>query len=189
MSTRALQNAFPDAETVLGVDTSSEMVAMAEFITKHLAMVKPIFDKISGKMSDSYYAMKRKGYAMKENCLFKRTRFALSNAEHTNLPGKTFDLVTIMYAFHEAPREGRDAILKEARRLLSPGGTLAVVDISTDYKPSESMLAGEPYVQEYQQNIHKQIAEFPGFDAKQYRTIVPNHLGMWLLTRTAGAVA
>lgn len=49
------------------------------------------------------------------------------------------------YAFHEAPLNGRQRILEEARRLLSPGGVLAVIDIATDYEPSESMLAGEPY--------------------------------------------
>lgn len=40
---------------------------------------------------------------------------------------------------------GRQRILQEARRLLSPGGVLAVIDIATDYEPSPSMLAGEPY--------------------------------------------
>jgi ubiquinone/menaquinone biosynthesis C-methylase UbiE len=49
------------------------------------------------------------------------------------------------YAFHEAPKQGRQRILKEVRRLLRPGGVLAVIDISTEYTPSRSMLAGEPY--------------------------------------------
>ena len=50
-----------------------------------------------------------------------------------------------MYAFHEAPKEGRDRILQEAHRLLEPGGTLAVVDTHSDFKPNMSMLSGEPY--------------------------------------------
>jgi ubiquinone/menaquinone biosynthesis C-methylase UbiE len=50
-----------------------------------------------------------------------------------------------MYAFHEVPREGRDRMIREARRILEPGGTLAIVDIHTDFKPPPSMLLGEPY--------------------------------------------
>lgn len=83
--------------------------------------------------------------------------------------------------------QGREKIIQEARRLLSPGGTLAVVDISTDYVPSEHMLRGEPYVQEYQQNIHKQLKKNKGFHSTKYQTIVPKHLGMWTLTRSATA--
>ena len=88
-----------------------------------------------------------------------------------------------MYAFHEVPKEGRDKILEEARRILKPGGTLAVVDISSDYTPSVSMLAGEPYVIEYQKNIHNQIQRFKGFLRPRYETLVPGHVGMWLLER------
>lgn len=73
------------------------------------------------------------------------TTFSRANAENTQLPSRSFDLVTVMYAFHEAPSHGRQNILKEAHRLLQPGGTLAVIDICTDYTPSKSMLAGEPY--------------------------------------------
>jgi len=145
--------------------------------------------------------------------------FLRSNAERTELPDRSFDLVTIMYAFHEAPKAGRDKILREARRLLRGGGTLAgkvafhsfsilssftlritcstagflsalflVVDISADYSPSKSMLAGEPYVIEYQQNIHLQIGSFRGFMRPKYETLVPGHVGMWMLKRSPNAV-
>jgi ubiquinone/menaquinone biosynthesis C-methylase UbiE len=185
MSTRALAKAFPDADCVLGIDTSSEMIAMAHYITHHLAHVKPFFDLVTNKISDSYVAMQRKGYALRQRTHFCHTRFARSNAENTMLPAESFDLVTIMYGFHEVPKAGRQAMLQEARRLLTPGGTLAVIDISVDYKPSASMLRGEPYVTEYQQNIHNQIFSSEGFGRKSYRDVVPNHLGMWLLQRTA----
>lgn len=168
MSTRALQKAFPDADTILGLDTSSEMVAMAEFITKHVNKAKSFFDRTIFN---------------KDRMLYNATHFVCENAEHTNLPDKSFDLVTVMYGFHETPLFGRDAILKEARRLLKKDGTLAVIDISVDYQPSEKMLGGEPYVKEYQQNIHKQLDEIDGFNGKRYETIVPNQLGMWVLKR------
>ena len=61
--------------------------------------------------------------------------------ENTKLDDKV-DLITIMFAFHEVPMEARNRILKEARRLLKRGGTLAVVDICPSYQPSPTMLAG-----------------------------------------------
>lgn len=158
---------------------------MAEFITDHIATLKPYFGLAANRVSESYTSMKKRGYAMKHRAFFRATQFALRNAEDTQLPDKSFDLVTVMYAFHEAPMKGRDKILQEARRLLSPGGTLAVVDISTDYVPSENMLRGEPYVQEYQKNIHRQLEAFKGFERARYKEIVPHHLGMWTLKRSA----
>eukprot|EP00429_Kryptoperidinium_foliaceum_P086110 CAMPEP_0176191890 /NCGR_PEP_ID=MMETSP0121_2-20121125/4690_1 /TAXON_ID=160619 /ORGANISM="Kryptoperidinium foliaceum, Strain CCMP 1326" /LENGTH=310 /DNA_ID=CAMNT_0017530563 /DNA_START=203 /DNA_END=1132 /DNA_ORIENTATION=- len=165
ISTRALRDAFPEAETVVGIDTSSEMISMATFLSNHLSIVRPSFS--------------RSGDRARGKACPTPTLFSQANAENTQLPSRSFDLVTIMYAFHEAPKQGREKILKEAHRLLQPGGTLAVIDICTDYKPSKSMLAGEPYVLEYQKNIHKQLRSFHGFARVTYKTIVPNHVGMW----------
>lgn len=149
-------------------------VAMANFLTEHLQMFLPLYE-----------SLKRKGYAIKRAAKHKAIKFLHGNAESTSLPDKSFDLVTVMWAFHEAPSTGRDKILKEARRLLSPGGVLAVIDISADYEPSKTMLQGEPYVQEYQQNINRQLQSIGGFKKPQFRSIVDNHLSMWTLTRSA----
>jgi ubiquinone/menaquinone biosynthesis C-methylase UbiE len=107
------------------------MIEMAAFLSNHLSIVRPLF--------------KRSTKQAKGMVCPTATSFSKANAENTDLPSRSFDLVTIMYAFHEAPKQGREQILKEAHRLLQPGGTLAVVDICSDYKASESMLAGEPY--------------------------------------------
>jgi ubiquinone/menaquinone biosynthesis C-methylase UbiE len=102
ISTRALANAFPSAQVVLGVDTSAEMVNMANSKKDK----RPIF-------------------------------FTRGNAEDTKLPGNSFDLITIMYAFHEVPKSSRAKILTEAHRLLRPKGTLAIVDTITSFEPSK----------------------------------------------------
>jgi ubiquinone/menaquinone biosynthesis C-methylase UbiE len=183
-STRALESAFPDAESIWGIDTSPQMLAMANFITKHMDDVKPLFGQVLGNMSHTYRVMKNKGYRLRKRTMHKVIHFARGNAEDTALPANSFDLVTIMYAFHECPERGRDRILQEAKRLLSPGGLLAVIDIATDYVPSEQMLKGEPYVQEYQKNINTQLVQLSGFDPATYQTIVPHHLGMWTLKRS-----
>jgi len=49
------------------------------------------------------------------------------------------------------------------------------------------MLAGEPYVLEYKKNIHEQLASLPGFTNYSYQTIVPGHVGLWLLTAEKGS--
>ena len=104
---------------------------MASFLSRHLSIVKPLVQRETGHSMNIVRVAS--------------TTFSQANAENTQLPSRSFDLVTVMYAFHEAPSRGRQNILKEAHRLLQPGGTLAVIDICTDYIPSKSMLAGEPY--------------------------------------------
>lgn len=89
------------------------------------------------------------------------------------------------YAFHEVPRKGRDRILREARRVLQRGGVLALIDISPDYTPSLNMLKGEPYVQEYQESIDRQLRMTPGFTEGISKTLIPGHVNIWLLTKRA----
>jgi ubiquinone/menaquinone biosynthesis C-methylase UbiE len=180
ISTRALHEAFPESELVVGVDTSPEMITMAKFLNNHLGFFKPIAQ---------FFASLKKVRYSREEALGQRRQicrpiFSEENAERTQFPGQTFETVCIMYGFHEVPKEGRDRILREAYRVLQPGGTLAIVDICTDYTPSDSMLAGEPYVLEYQKNIHRQLRSMKGFSKFRYETIVPKHVGMWTLKRS-----
>lgn len=167
ISTRALARAFPDAEVVIGMDTSKEMITMADFLSKHLTFAKTL-----------------QGSSPKLISHLQAPKFVGGNAENTQLPDESFDLVTVMYAFHEIPRTGRNKILQEARRLLRPGGTLAIIDISVDYKPSKSMLTGEPYVLEFQRNIQQQLASFVGFTSITYKRFVDGHVSMWVLKRS-----
>jgi len=189
LSTRALQKAFPDA-AVVGLDTSPEMIAMARFLTRHIeemaeamqrffTLARPIIPHLTKTkllMGDIVQRAKT------------ATSYVMGNAQRTLFPDKSFDLVTIMYAFHEAPKHGRYLMLREARRLLANGGRLAVVDICPTYKPSPTMLAGEPYVIEYQKNIMNQILNMKGFRLHEFQTIIPGHVVMWTLTRDGNQV-
>jgi ubiquinone/menaquinone biosynthesis C-methylase UbiE len=152
---------------------------MATFLTEHLKALQPLVTNKVHQISDIYQRLLQKDKSNEP-----AIRFVQGNAETTGLPNQSFDLVTVMWAFHEAPMEGRAKIIQEARRLLLPGGVLAVIDIAAEYVPSASMLKGEPYVQEYQQNIHQQLRSIHGFQASEYHAVIPNHLGMWTLTRS-----
>jgi len=99
-------------------------------------------------------------------------------------PRGQFDIVTIMYTFHEILKIARYRIQRETRRLLKPGGILAIVDIHPqDYTPSPAMLAGEPYVIEYHNNVEKQMASIQGFRYLNCIDVVPEHVTMWVLKR------
>jgi hypothetical protein len=47
------------------------------------------------------------------------------------------------------------------------------VDIDPNYEPSEAMLSGEPYVQEYRRNIGKDLRVF------KKEIMVKNHVAKW----------
>lgn len=169
ISTRALRRAFPNSTRVVGLDTSCQMISMAKFISSQFTAFKDMF------RNPTHLAF------LLPNC--SNTSYKTGNAEETKLDEGSFELVTIMYGFHEVPASGRARIIDEAKRLLSPGGRLAVIDISTDFTPPPSMLAGEPYVLEYQKNIHHQLGNFAGFTKESYETIVPAQVGMWVLKK------
>jgi ubiquinone/menaquinone biosynthesis C-methylase UbiE len=51
-----------------------------------------------------------------------------AQAENTQLPAASFDLVTLQFVTHELPHTASKAIFQEAFRLVRPGGHFAIVD-------------------------------------------------------------
>lgn len=78
-------------------------------------------------------------------------------AESTRLPSASFDLISACLVFHELPQKAAKEILLEARRLLRPGGYLAIMDMnpkSTIYQEMPPFIltllkSTEPYLDEY----------------------------------------
>ncbi|MBW4468532.1 MAG: methyltransferase domain-containing protein [Pegethrix bostrychoides GSE-TBD4-15B] len=64
-------------------------------------------------------------------------------AEATGLPDASFDLVSAHLVFHELPQRAAVEILQEARRLLRPGGHLAIMDMNPR---SEVFAKMPPYI-------------------------------------------
>lgn len=110
--------------SVIGVDTSREMLRAAKDLT-HTGSLDFCTD----------------------------VTFRRHNAEATGLVGGQADVVSVFFLLHEAPAAARRQILREAFRLLAPGGTLALCDIHPEYDPSPIMLSGEPYLNGYLDNI------------------------------------
>ena len=70
-------------------------------------------------------------------------RWVHAAAESTGLADAGFDLVSACLMFHELPTSAAQAIIIEARRLLRPGGYLAIMDMNPR---SEVFLRMPPYV-------------------------------------------
>ena len=100
------------------------------------------------------------------------SKYLFGNAE-TYGKDLEFDTVTCMFAFHEIPKEGHKKILNNALRISRNG--VIIVDISTDYKPSKLMLAGEPYTLDYIQNIDNLMEEY----SFEKTNVIKGHVDMW----------
>jgi ubiquinone/menaquinone biosynthesis C-methylase UbiE len=108
-------------------------------------------------------------------------------AEATGLSDASFDLVSIFLVCHELPQSATRQILREARRLLRPGGHLAIMDMNPQSEIYATMppyiltllKSTEPYLDEYfTLDIAREIAQ-AGFKAPsitrntlRHRTIV-----------------
>jgi ubiquinone/menaquinone biosynthesis C-methylase UbiE len=78
-------------------------------------------------------------------------------AEATGLPDGAYDLVSIFLVCHELPQSATQQILQEMRRLLRPGGYLAIMDMNPQSEIYAQMppyiltllKSTEPYLDEY----------------------------------------
>ncbi|XP_055962446.1 uncharacterized protein LOC126655201 isoform X1 [Mercurialis annua] len=80
-----------------------------------------------------------------------------ANGEDTGLPSKSYDLITISFVIHECPERAIVGLIKEASRLLKPGGTIALTDIAPKSKILQELSpvlftllkSTEPFLDEY----------------------------------------
>ncbi|BAZ52433.1 type 11 methyltransferase [Nostoc sp. NIES-4103] len=104
-------------------------------------------------------------------------------AESTGLPDASFDLVSIFLVCHELPQLPTQQILAEARRVLRPGGYLAIMDMNPKSEVFQKMppyiltllKSTEPYLDEYfALDIEQAIIE-AGFQAPAITSNSPRH--------------
>ena len=78
-------------------------------------------------------ALLRYAHARAES-LGKRVHFHQQDARNLNFEDNSFDMVTSEILFHETSRTGMPAILKEAYRVLKPGGAMCNLEVPLRYK-------------------------------------------------------
>lgn len=82
-------------------------------------------------------------------------------AEATGLPDASFDLVSAFLLFHELPRMAAVSILHEARRVLRPGGYLAIMEMNPK---SEIYAAMPPYILTLLKSTEPYLDDYFTFD-------------------------
>ena len=102
------------------------------------------------------------------------SKYLFGNAENYG-KSKEFDTVSCMFAFHEMPKEGHLKVIRNALHVAKK--EVVIVDISTNYEPSDLMLTGEPYMNDYLKNVDNTLHNY-GFSKK---TFIKNHVDIWKL--------
>ncbi|KAM7492183.1 hypothetical protein LguiA_035104 [Lonicera macranthoides] len=153
VSTRYLADRFPSAK-VTGLDLSPYFLSVAK--SKEKKMSSPRTNPIS---------------------------WIHANGEYTGLPSQSFDLVSIAYVLHECPARAIVNLVKEAFRLLRPGGTIALTDNSPKSKILQElspvlftlMKSTEPFLDEYYLTDLEGTMRAAGFVNVRTRLTDPRH--------------
>ncbi|MGL5080936.1 MAG: class I SAM-dependent methyltransferase [Microcoleaceae cyanobacterium] len=104
-------------------------------------------------------------------------------AESTGLLDQSFDLVSLCLVCHELPQTATQAIFQEAKRLLRPGGYLAIMDMNPQSKVLTQMppyvltllKSTEPYLDQYLSLNIEQALIKAGFNPRKISLNSPRH--------------
>lgn len=155
ISSRYLRNHFSAAQ-VTGLDLSPYYLAVAQHIQKQEPTSSP----------------------QKTNI-----QYLHANGEETGLPSEYFDVISCAFLVHELPQRATSNVIREARRLLKPGGTIALIDTSPEAKVIQElppalfvmMKATEPWLDEYFSLNLKEELEKNGFGNVTSSLTSPRH--------------
>lgn len=158
LSTFALQAVYPQAQ-VTGLDLSPYFLAVAH----HKSDGKAKIHSVSARKNS--------------------IKWINAAAESTGLPDASFDLVSMFLVCHELPQSATMQIFHEARRLLRPGGQLAIMDMNPQSDIYAKMppyiltllKSTEPYLDEYFTLDIEQAIEEAGFTAPTIIANSPRH--------------
>lgn len=110
-------------------------------------------------------------------------RYQVQNAVDVDEP---VDVAVACMLFHELPANAQTDVLRAMERCTrKSNGQLWVVDLDTDYVPSNTMLAGEPYVPAYLEGIDATMHTFAKQQSLRLETfqLVPGHVRAWILSQ------
>jgi len=153
LSSFALQEAFPEAQ-ITGVELSPNFLAIAHYRNQQrVAQGLPNIELHHGL------------------------------GEATGLPEQSFDHVSICLVCHELPQSATTAMLKEARRLLKPGGHCSFMDMNPQSEVHRKMppviltllKSTEPYIDQYFSLDVTRAFELAGFETPVVTPHTPRH--------------
>ncbi|GBG62927.1 hypothetical protein CBR_g34298 [Chara braunii] len=112
-------------------------------------------------------------------------KFSHAAAEDTRLPSESFDLVSCCLCFHELPTEPTRQIIKEAYRLVRPGGSFAIMDMNPASPAWQKAMSNpvlftvfrstEPYLEDYMAFPFEEVLEETGFKVVLHTPNTPRH--------------
>ncbi len=121
----------------------------------------------------------------------KKVRFVQRMVEKTRMESDSFDLVTAIFLFHELPAKARDATVREAYRILRPGGVFAIMEsppfkvLNEHYSPLSEFLLdstgrrmADPFIPEFFREDRVAMFRRGGFDNAR-DVPLPNELTGW----------
>jgi ubiquinone/menaquinone biosynthesis C-methylase UbiE len=103
--------------------------------------------------------------------------------ENTGLPAHSYDLVSLFLICHELPQTATREIFREAKRLLKPGGHIAIMDMNPESDIYAQMApyiltllkSTEPYLDRYFTLDIAQALTDAGFEAPKIIPNTPRH--------------
>ncbi len=158
MSTFALQNIYPDAQ-LTGVDLSPYFLSVANYRAECC----------------------RRRQAVR--ALVQNIDWVHAAGEATGLPAASYDLVSLFLICHELPQTATRQIFQEAKRLLKPGGHIAIMDMNPQSEIYSQMApyiltllkSTEPYLDRYFTLDISQALVDAGFHAPTITANTPRH--------------
>jgi demethylmenaquinone methyltransferase/2-methoxy-6-polyprenyl-1,4-benzoquinol methylase len=121
--------------------------------------------------------------------------YIVGDASETGLPDASFDVITISLALHDKDQALREAILREAARLIKPDGHILAADFAFDDRTKfmgrflitavEGFAGGEHYrnFKDYRKRGGmRTILPKNMFNVKEIARVLKNGIGVWKLS-------
>lgn len=168
------------------VDSILDVGCSGGISTEYISKGFPNAAKVYGlDLSPYFIAM---GAFRAKNSQFDHLKYFHANAEKTLFKDGEFDMIICNFLFHEVPQDATQVILKELKRVLAPGGVLAVVDLDPEVLKSGRLFnqfkkwafeVTEPHIYDYYDSNMSENLYAQGFSNIVKKTNDPIN-GIWL---------